>query len=297
MSGTDPTTVRAEDGRELEVLVTGPADGPVLVVHSGTPSAAADVPELSRPAAERGLRTVFYSRPGYAGSAPRPGRTVADAAADTRAVLDHLGCDRFVTVGTSGGGPHALACAAGLPDRCVAAATVAGVAPFEADGLDWYAGMGPENLEEFTAARDGAEALTAFLTAGQPGLAGITGADVAAALGGLASEVDRAALTGDFADALAESFRRSVSTGVAGWRDDDLAFVRPWGFDLSAIAVPVAVWQGAQDRTVPPQHGRWLAEHIRTARAHLYDDEGHLSLLLQGGRILDDLLGLAAGRL
>ncbi|HET6213032.1 MAG TPA: alpha/beta hydrolase, partial [Micromonosporaceae bacterium] len=226
-----------------------------------------------------------------------PGRTVADAAADTRAVLDAYGHDRFVTLGWSGGGPHALACAALLPDRCAAAATLAGVAPYPADGLDWLAGMGPENVVEFGAATDGGAALTTYLEAEAAGLVGVTGDEVAQALGGLVSDVDTASLTGEFAAVVAEMFRRAVSTGIAGWRDDDLAFVRPWGFELAGLGVPVAIWQGGQDRMVPYAHGTWLAGRIPGARAHLYPDEGHLSLVGQLGRILDDLLDLAGGQL
>ncbi len=149
------TTVRLQDGRELEVLQTGPADGLPFVLHMGSPGAAVDMPQLTRPAGERGLRTVTFSRPGYAGSTPGPGRCVADAAADTRAVLDALGVDRFVTLGWSGGGPHALACAVLLPGRCLAAGILAGPAPSEAEGLDWMAGMAEENIAEFGAARAG----------------------------------------------------------------------------------------------------------------------------------------------
>jgi pimeloyl-ACP methyl ester carboxylesterase len=291
----ETTTVRVQDGRELEVLQVGPADGLTFVLHLGTPSAAVDIPQLTRPAGARGLRTVTYSRPGYAGSTPAPGRCVADAAADTAAVLDAFGVDRFVTLGWSGGGPHALACAVLLPGRCLAAGTLAGVAPHEAEGLDWMAGMGEENVAEVSAARAGEHELTAVLATRAAELAGVTGGQLAASLGGggLVSEVDKAALTGEFADALAEDLRRAVSSGIAGWRDDLLAVVRPWGFALSDITVPVSVWQGGQDRMVPYAHGRWLAAHIPGARAHLYDDEGHLSLVYRFDRILDDLLDLA----
>ena len=286
-------TVRCPDGRDLEVLVTGPEDGLPLLYHSGTPTAASPLPALTDAATERGLRTVCWSRPGYATSTARPSRTVAEVAADARAVLADLGGNRFVTLGWSGGGPHALACAALLPEHCAAAATLAGVAPHEATGLDWLAGMGAENVAEFTAARAGDPALTAYLEEQAATLARVTGGEVAAALGDLVPDVDKAALTGDFAEALAETFRRAVSTGVVGWHDDDLAFVRPWGFDLASITVPVSVWQGAQDRMIPVAHGRWLAAHVPGAREHLYDDEGHISLVVQPARILDDLLELA----
>jgi len=282
-------TVRTGDGRNLEVLRDGPSDGRPLVFHSGTPSAAVGFPALSDAVAELGWQLVTWSRPGYSASTAYAGRSVADVTTDTAAVLDHLGQHRFVTLGWSGGGPHALACAALMPDRCDAAATLAGVAPYPAEGLDWLAGMGPENLEEFGAAIDSPAAISAFLEAQVPARTEITGEQVADSLGGLIDEVDRAALTGDFADMMALSLRRAVSTGVAGWRDDDLAFVKPWGFDVADIAVPVSVWQGAHDRMVPYEHGVWLATHIPGSRAHLRDDEGHLSLVSQLPRILADL--------
>ncbi len=279
-------------GRAVEVVVTGPTDGVPLVFHHGTPAAATELAQLQDPALACGLRTIFLSRPGYAGSTPRPGRSVADVVDDVVAVLDALGDDHFLTLGWSGGGPHALACAALLPDRCAAAATLAGVAPREAAGLDWSSGMADENLAEFGAAETSAEALTAFLERMAAELGAVTGPELADALGGLVPEVDRTALRGDLADALAESFRRAVSAGIAGWRDDDLAFVRPWGFDLEAIRVPVAVWQGSGDRMVPFAHGQWLAAHVPGAAARFEPGEGHLSLLPALARILVDLRAL-----
>jgi pimeloyl-ACP methyl ester carboxylesterase len=285
--------VELPGGGVLEVLSNDSGDMP-LVFHWGTPGAAVWFGPLAAAATRAGLRLVMYSRPGYAGSTPRPGRSVADAASDVAAVLDSLGADTFVTMGWSGGGPHALACAALLPDRCVAATSLAGAAPYPAEGLDWMAGMGAENIEEFSAALEGEEALTTAIERMAKDLKTIRGADVAAALGGLVSEVDKRALTGEFADTLAEGFRRAVSTGIAGWRDDDLAFTRDWGFDLDTIRRPVAVWQGGQDRMVPFSHGQWLAAHIPTARVHLYPDEGHLSLGVASlDRIVADLAGLS----
>ncbi len=281
-------------GRVLDVATAGPADGATLVFHGGTPSAALLFGPLVEAAAARGLRTVTYSRPGYGTSTPAVGRTVAHAAGDTAAVVDALGAGRFLTMGWSGGGPHALACAALLPQRCAATVSLAGIAPYPAEGLDWLAGMGPENVEEFTRAVAGESALTPWLQEQGGALGQVSGGDVAEALGGLVSDIDRASLTGDFAGYLAAVFRASVSTGVAGWRDDDLAFVRDWGFELSSITTPVAVWQGGEDRMVPYGHGAWLAEHVPGARAHLHPDHGHLSLSVASlDHILDDLLDLA----
>jgi pimeloyl-ACP methyl ester carboxylesterase len=286
--------VELSDGRVLEVLCDGPEDGMALVFQNGTPTAAVLFAPLVEIAAARGLRTVTYSRPGYAASTAKPGRSVADAAADVAAILDAIGADRFVTIGWSGGGPHALACAALLADRCAAAVSLSGVAPYPAAGLDWLAGMGPENVEEFTLTLEGDSALTPWLEEAAKELATVQGDDVAAALGGLVSDVDKASLTGDYAEFVAATFRRAVSTGVAGWRDDDLAFAKPWGFELDAIERPVAVWQGGEDRMVPMAHGEWLAEHIPGAHKHLYPDEGHLSLGVSAlHRIVDNLVEMA----
>jgi pimeloyl-ACP methyl ester carboxylesterase len=291
----EKVTVQAADGRQLEALASGPPDGLTVVLHNGTPAGLMPAPAIAAAAAERGLRLVLYARPGYGGSTPDPGRRVAAAAADLAAVLDALGTAEFVTVGWSGGGPHALACAALLPGRCLAVATMAGAAPYQAEGLDWWQGMGSENLEEFRAALAGPEALTSFLEPAARELASLTGADVAAGLGDLASAADKAALTGEFADYLAASFRAAVTGGVAGWRDDDLAFVTDWGFTMAdaAAGAPVAVWQGDQDMMVPWSHGQWLAAHIPRARAHLLPGEGHLTLVNAFGAILDDLVDLA----
>ena len=286
--------VELPDGRVLEAVNGGPENGMPLVFQNGTPTAAMLFAPLVETAAARGLRTVMYSRPGYAGSTPHPGRSVADAAADIAAILDANDADRFVTIGWSGGGPHALACAALLPERCAAAVSLAGVAPHGAGGLDWLAGMGPENVEEFTAALAGEAALTRWLEAQAGHLASVHGNDIVASLGGLLPDVDKASLTGDFAEYMAYCFRRAVSSGISGWRDDDLAFAKPWGFELDAITRPVAVWQGGQDLMVPVAHGEWLAAHIPGAHKHIHQDEGHLSLGVAAlPRIVDDLIALA----
>ena len=292
---TEQRVLTTPAGRPLELLTAGPPDGLPLLFHNGTPGGLLAFPPMTAAAAERGLRTVMYARPGYGQSAAQPGRRVADTVADAASVLDDLGADQFVTVGWSGGGPHALACAALLPGRCLAAASLAGVAPAQAAGLDWLAGMGPENIEEFGAAGQGDAALTAYLTPAADGLRQVTGEQVADELGGLVSAADRAVVTAEFAAYLAASFRAALSTGIAGWRDDDFAFVADWGFPVQQAAqVPVAVWQGTEDRMVPPSHGAWLAGHIPGARAHLLTGEGHLTLAARSfGAVLDDVLDLA----
>lgn len=286
------------DGRSLEYLTGGDPDGLPFIYHSGTPSAAVLDP-LVRDAAQRaGLRLVTYSRPGYGHSSPRPAPgdwpvPIAADVADTTALLDHLGLGEFVTLGWSGGGPRALACAASMPDRCLAAASLAGVAPYDAPGLDWADGMGPENVRDFEAAVAGREAFAAIAAEQAEELATVTAADLVAAFGGLVDEVDAAALSDDMGASVAASFNHAVAQGPGGMVEDTLQIVRPWGFELAHITVPVAVWQGAHDKMVPFAHGKWLAEAIPGARPHLYDDEGHISLGAKMDEILVDLRGLA----
>ena len=290
MTDTTHEQLTLPDGRTLEYLVEGDLTGYPLVHHHGTPGAALPYPAYAEAAKERGLALIQYTRAGYGESSPRPGRSVADVAEDIAALLDHLGHDDFVTLGWSGGGPHSLACAAVLPGRCRAAATGAGVAPFDAEGLDFLDGMGPENHVEFGAAREGRHALEPYLRAEAEQLTTVTAEQVADALGGLVSPVDKAFLTGEYAARSLASFQRACLRGIEGWAEDDLAFTRAWGFELADITVPVSVWQGAQDRMVPFAHGKWLAAHVPGASVHLDDDQGHLSLWGRIGEILDDLL-------
>jgi pimeloyl-ACP methyl ester carboxylesterase len=284
MGDTGHHDVTTPDGRTLAVLEVGASDGPALVTHHGSPAAGRFFrPELES-AAARGLRLIAFDRPGYGGSTPNAGRSIADVAADVTAILDALGVDRFATYGWSGGGPHALACAALLPGRCLAAATIAGVAPYDAEGLDWMAGMGAGNIAEFGTARHGRAPLAEYCAADAAGILDTTAEQLADALRPHLSDVDREALTGELADFLRGELTDGLAPGVEGWVDDDLAFVRPWGFDPRAITVPLLVWQGAHDLMVPPAHGRWLHEHLG-AEGGILPDEGHLTLF--GNRIGD----------
>lgn len=289
-------SVAAGDGRSVEVLVAGPGDGLPMIFHHGTPGGVAVYRPMVVAAAERGLRTVLYGRPGYGASTPQPGRLVADAAQDVSAILAALGARHFVSAGWSGGGPHALSCAALLPGSCLAAASVSGLAPYAAPGLDWLAGMAEENVQEFRAALAGEAELAALLELATVALKDMTGAQVADGLGDLVCEEDKAALHGALAEFVADSFRAGLSRGIAGWRDDDLAFTRDWGFALASAggSVPVTVWQGEQDAMVPLAHGQWLARHVRAARSHMVSGAGHLMLPFDA--VFDDLLELAGAR-
>lgn len=285
--------VALADGRSIEVGVSGPEDGLPLVFHHGTPGAGTPLHAVERAAHARGLRVLTPTRPGYGGSTRHPGRRVVDVADDTEAILRHLGADRCVVAGWSGGGPHALACAARLP-AADAVLCIAGVAPTDADGLDWVAGMGDDNMKEFAAAKGGEAQLRPFLDRQGEQVRDVDPGDIVSALSSLLPDADRAVLTGEYAEDLAASFREGLRPGVDGWLDDDLAFVSPWGFSLDEITLPVSLWQGSADLMVPFAHGHWLAAHLATATPHLLEDEGHLSVGIGSiGSMLDELVAAA----
>jgi pimeloyl-ACP methyl ester carboxylesterase len=278
------------DGRSLDVFLAGPETGTPLLFHIGTPGAGLPFTPFVETLAARGLRYVSFSRAGYGDSTRKPGRSVADVVADSQAVLNAIEAERSYVIGWSGGGPHALACAARLPG-VIAAATIGGVAPYPADGLDWTVGMGAENVEEFAAALAGPDELIAFKERAAPNLRVVTPEQVADAFGDLIDDVDRGSLTGAFSEWMADIFHEALRVGYWGWFDDDMAFIKPWGFDLDSLGVPVHVWQGGHDRMVPFAHGDWLAAHIPTARPHLLPEHGHLTLALDAlPWILDELL-------
>jgi pimeloyl-ACP methyl ester carboxylesterase len=271
-------TVRAPDGRSLAVEESGDLAGRPVLVHMGTPGSRHLYGPAVRDGAARGLRLISYDRPGYGGSSPQPGRTVADCAGDVRAICAELGIGRLATWGISGGGPHVLACAALLPDLVTAAASLASPAPYGADGLDYFAGMGQDNIDgtrlflaDETAARAQTDKDREELLAASP-------EDVAKVMESLLTPADAAVLRGDLAEYLVSSAQDGLAPGSQGWHDDE-CMVRPWGFDLAAITVPVLLLHGRQDMFVPFGHGEWLAAHIPGVEARLLDHDGHLTLL------------------
>jgi len=278
-------TIDGPGGRRLRVREDGDLGGVPVVAHHGTPGSRLIYARWVEDAAQRGIRLITYDRPGYGGSDRHVGRAVADAAADVEAIADALGLDPILTHGRSGGGPHALACAALLGDRVAAAATFASVAPYDADGLDFLAGMGEDNVIEIGAAAEGPDALAPVLEEFTPKMLEADPEELAGALKSLLSPPDVAVVSGEIAEQMIVSTREGIGAGREGWLDDDLAFVKPWGFDLASIAVPLQLWQGRQDLMVPAAHGEWLAARLPGVDAHLSDDDGHLSI--EHGRIGD----------
>jgi pimeloyl-ACP methyl ester carboxylesterase len=278
---TTQRTVRAPDGRTLAIEEAGDPGGRPVLVHNGTPNSRHLFAPAAADAAARGLRLIGYDRPGYGGSTPQPGRTVADCAADVRAICAELGIDRLAMWGVSGGGPHLLACAALLPDLVTAAASLASLAPADAERLDWYEGMGQDNADDFRLLKSDPEAMRAKLETEREETLATTAEDLAKLLKTLLTPTDAAALTGEFAEYLVYTGREGLAPGSQGWWDDGVAHASPWGFELSAIRVPVLLMHGRQDQFVPFGHGQWLAARIPGVEARLLDHDGHLTLETQ----------------
>jgi pimeloyl-ACP methyl ester carboxylesterase len=271
--------VATTDGRVLHAYEAGDPSGELVVVHHGTPCSGLLAGPWADDARQRGIRLVGFDRAGYGASDRAAGRSVADVASDTAALADELGVQRFATWGISGGGPHALACAALLSNRVVAAVSLAGVAPYGVDGLDWMAGMGQDNVEEFGAALAGEQPLHGYLAGQREELLASTPATMHEAMASLVPPVDQAVLTGELSEFMHAWMTSGLRDGYDGWLDDDLAFTTDWGFEPADIRVPVRVVQGQHDLMVPFAHGQWLAEHLPGADVVLSADDGHLTLL------------------
>ena len=274
-------TLQTPDGRTLAYAIWGDPDGfPVLALH-GTPGCRFSRWPKEEIFAELGVCWVTHDRAGYGQSDRHHGRVVADEAADVAALADELGFDRFGVTGGSGGGPHVLACAALLPDRVVRATCAVGVAPLGSPGLDedaWLAGMDPENVKEFRWAQAGEDVLTPELEAEQKRVEERVSVDPSSYLDDFElCDSDRAEMARPEAmQVIREVTFEEAANGVGGWVDDDLAFVKPWGFDVATVAVPVLIKYGLTDVLVPPAHGDWLAANVPGCIVHTDETAGHM---------------------
>ena len=271
--------VRSRDGRSLAVAEWGDPNGIPLFALHGTPGGRLGFWQDPTIYARYGLRRITLDRPGYGESTRLPGRIVADIVPDIVAIADALGIRSFAVTGGSGGGPHALACAALLPDRVLRCLADVSLAPVGAEGLDWLAGQTRGNVEEFEAARRGDADIRKIAESETAGMFARFDTGDSNFLGDNYEmpEEDRAQMAKHLAR-IAIQLRAGLGHGVDGWVDDDIAFTRPWGFDVADIDVdvPVLLAYGRQDTLVPAAHGDWLAAHIRHAATWVTEDTGHL---------------------
>jgi pimeloyl-ACP methyl ester carboxylesterase len=203
------------------------------------------------------------------------------AAADASSVADALRIDRFAVLGHSGGGPHALACGALLPERVLGVVSVAGLAPFGAEGLEWFAGMAASVVASLRAAAEGREAKERHEASGAEYDPEFTPAD-------------HAALEGEWSWFISV-VRPAIENSPGGLIDDDLAYVAPWGFDPARVVAPTLFLHGGRDRVVPSSHSEWLARYCPSAELWLRPDDGHISVLGSGAAAMEWLREHADG--
>jgi pimeloyl-ACP methyl ester carboxylesterase len=271
--------IELPDGRTLEVGTLGEPSGQTVLFHHGTPGSVNLVRMLAPLADDGSLFIVTTSRAGYGKSSRLEGRDVASVVDDARMALDSLGRREYVVVGWSGGGPHALACAALDAPRCLAAWSLAGVVPTNLD-FDWTEGMGEENVQEFALAKEGGPEYEAHMAMYGDAFAVATKDNVVELFGSLLSEADLAVFETESArEDFAASMRQGFEMGWRGFFDDDQAMMKEWGFDPTAISIPVAVWFGDEDLAVPRTHGEWLAKSLPSATKHFFAGDGHVSLV------------------
>jgi pimeloyl-ACP methyl ester carboxylesterase len=266
----------APDGRTLVFAQWGDPNGkPVFFLH-GTPGCRLNRHPNEALVRSTGARIITYDRAGYGGSDRLRGRKVADCVGDVAAIADTLSLDRFAVWGGSGGGPHALAVAALVGDRVTRVICDGGVAPYEALGDDWYAGMDPENVMEFGWALEGEERLARELKSEDEKVRLRVSVDPSTVFGDFdLPESDKAVFAReDFAQLIRDTVLEQTRNGVGGWVDDDIAFTVPWGFDPATITVPTQVWYGTADVNVPRAHGEWIARTVPGAVVRL-NELGH----------------------
>lgn len=281
--------IRTRDGRTLAVERHGNPHGrPVFLLH-GTPGSRLGPAPRSAVLYRLGVHLITFDRPGYGASDRLPGRRVAHAAADVETIADELGITEFAVVGRSGGAPHALACAALLPERTVRTAALVGLAPRDAQGLDWFEGMTESNVREYINAAAGHRQLSAALEFRTVTIRADPMASVAAMRRGLPESDREIVADAGIRAMLVRNFAEGLRSSAGGWIDDVMSFSTDWEFRPEDIRAKVLLWHGEDDVFAPVQHTRWLAERIPGASLVIERGAAHFGAL----RVLTQVLNWA----
>jgi pimeloyl-ACP methyl ester carboxylesterase len=227
-------------------------------------------PPLIEDAKRLGLFVIGYDRPGYGGSTAQPGRTIADHAADLTAIASHLQITQLATVGFSGGGSHAVASAVLLPDLVVASVAFCPPRPIETPsvGLTAEEEVNPQPIFDPLAARPPLEQeREEILAITQEGILEVN-----------LAFPEKQRVSTAFLDFHYGSMKAAIQPGAEGPLEDIRAYFTPWGLDLNANRIPIAIWHGKADATVSYTHGEWLAENTPHAEIHLTETDSHRSI-------------------
>lgn len=265
-------TLTLPNGRVIGFLELGDPAGPPVFFFHGFPGSRLQPAILP----VRGVRIISVDRPGYGISDPYEGRTLADWPMDVAAIADRLGIDKFCVLGVSGGAPYAAACAHDLADRVRNAVIVCGLGPPDAPGM---AAAHLRLLRAVGSWRDFPRepvlnffrniAMTPF------------GERLNKRMRALAPKGSKEweALSPEFASLLRASWAEGLRLTTQGMISDAEIYGTAWHFDVNAIRVPMAVWHGSADATVPVSVGHFYAAHCSSARGHFPTGEGHFSLV------------------
>jgi pimeloyl-ACP methyl ester carboxylesterase len=271
--------LKLSDGRSIEYIDNGVSSKSALILHHGTPTSMTVWGTWLAAAAEKGIRAIACTRPGYAGSDRKVGHRVIDANDDLGEILNQLNIENFVSVGWSGGGPYALA--SGLLKRCTGVQLIASVSPYDAEDFDWFQDQTPEMIEEVKISAKSLEDCITFKEGYYTELRDMTAEQFLVEYEKRSSFKAFEAAYREFSKDLSFSMHDALRDSVFGYGDDEYAFLRNWGFETKDIQVPVGIWQGLDDKSVSPHMARWLNANILNPTLELLEDQHHGSIMVE----------------
>ena len=280
------SSLKLSDGRSIEYSDNGVSSKSALILHHGTPNSMTVWSTWLAAAAEKGTRAIAFTRPGYAGSDRKVNRTVIDANDDLEEILNQVEVDNFVSIGWSGGGPYALA--SGLLKKCSGVQLIASVSPYDAEDFDWFQDSTPESIEE---TKISAKSLQDCISFKEGYYAELRDLNVEQLLVEYEKRASFKLFENEyrvFANDLSASFQAALKDGVLGYAEDEYAFLRNWGFECKEVQVAVGIWQGLDDKSVPPHMARWLNANILNPTLELKEGQHHSSIMVENcSEILD----------
>ena len=271
--------LKLSDGRVLEYIDNGVLSKSVLILHHGTPTSMTVWNTWLAAAAEKGIRTIAFTRPGYAGSDRKVDHRIIDSNDDLNEILNQLEVENFVSVGWSGGGPYALA--SGLLNRCTGVQLIASVSPYDAEDFDWFQDSTPEMIEETKVSAKSLQDCLAFKEGYYTSLRDMTAEQLLVEYEKRSSFKLFENAYREFSKDLCFSMHDALRDGALGYAEDEFAFLRNWGFETKDVIVPVVIWQGLDDQSVSPHMARWLNANIQNPTLELLEGQHHGSIMVE----------------
>ena len=284
--------LKLSDGRAIEYIDNGVSSKSALILHHGTPTSMTVWGTWLAAAAEKGIRAIACTRPGYAGSDRKVGHRIIDANDDLEEILNQLDIENFVSIGWSGGGPYALA--SGLLKKCTGVQLIASVSPYDADDFDWFQDQTPEMVEEAKVSAKSLEDSIAFKEGYYTELRDMTTEEFLVEYEKRSSFKVFENAYQEFSKDLSFSMRDALRDGAIGYAEDEYAFLSNWGFETKEIQVPVGIWQGLDDKSVSPHMARWLNANTMKPTLKLLEGQHHGSIMVE---TREEILSAAIGAL